>query len=282
MIDQCNKIAKSVDIRQRQTYERESKQLLRETYNSKHPKRKKQARKAQKRLRTLAGKQVRELERKMDESRKSLYQKELEKYNRVIHQQKNDKDKLYSLHKPFTRCISKGKDYRQYEFGNKIGVILTGNHGKNRKGKIILAIKGFIDNVYDGHTIEPLLDQMEAAGLKLPKELVYDRGGKGRSEIKGVNILIPSTAKKTDTKARKQLKRKKCRTRAAIEPIIGHLKSDFRMQKNYLSGESGVQINAYMAATAWNLKKKMEELKEKILLLIFRYMGREQCELNWI
>jgi len=145
--------------------------------------------------------------------------------------------------------------------------LITG--GKKGK-KIILAIKGFVGNPFDGHTIEPLLNQMEINNIRKPKELVYDRGGKGKSEINGVKILIPSPPKKTDTQYQKQTKRKKIRTRAAIEPIIGHLKTDFRMLQNYLWGEKGIQINALMAATAWNLKKLMEKLKENLLHFIFR------------
>ncbi|MCG7281352.1 hypothetical protein MHJ94_08600 [Chryseobacterium taklimakanense] len=116
---------------------------------------------------------------------------------------------------------------------------------------------------YDGHTIEPLLEQMETGGQQLPKELVYDRGGKGKTEIRGVKISIPGKPRKTDTAYQKHTKRKKFRTRA-IEPIIGHLKSNFRLAQNYLLGETGPQINALLAATAWNMKKTMEILKEKI------------------
>jgi len=121
-----------------------------------------------------------------------------------------------------------------------------------------------------GHTVEPLLDQQENHNFELPKESAYDRGGKGKSEIKGVKIIIPSPPKKTDTPYQKQTKRKNCRTRAAIEPIIGHLKTDFRMQQNYLWGEEGMQIDALMATTAWNLKKMPEKLKGKIFQIIFR------------
>ena len=112
-------------------------------------------------------------------------------------------------------------------------MITTANKGK----KIILGIKAFLQTPYDGHTIEPLLEQMETGGQKLPKELVYDRSGRGKSEIKGVKISIPSTPRKKDTAYQKQTKRKKFRTRAAIEPIIGHLKTDFRLAKNYFMGE---------------------------------------------
>ena len=78
---------------------------------------------------------------------------------------------------------------------------------------------------------------MKTNKIRLPKELAYDRGGKGKSEINGVKIIIPSSPKNTDTQYEKQQKRKKCRSRAAIEPIIGHLKSDYRLQQNYLWGE---------------------------------------------
>jgi IS5 family transposase len=73
--------------------------------------------------------------------------------------------------------------------------------------------------------------------LNLPKESVYDRGGKGNKQIKGVRILTPDQPKKTDTAYRKQQKRKKFRSRAGIEPIIGHLKTDFRLAQNHLSGK---------------------------------------------
>ena len=266
VIDKCNEIAKQEGINQRQRYTRVSKQLVRDTYNGKHPKRVKQAKKAQKRLKTLANKQLRELERKMTEEQKIIYRHDLALFQLAVNQQKKDKNKIYSLHKPFTKCIAKGKAHKPYEFGNKVGLITGGNKGM----KIILAIEAFLENPYDGHTIEPLLNQMNINEIALPKELAYDRAGKGKPEINGVTIITPAPPKKTDTAYEKRTKRKKCRARAAIEPIIGHLKTDFRMQQNYLWGEKGVKINAFMAATAWNLKKLMEKLKEDFLFFIFQ------------
>jgi IS5 family transposase len=113
---------------------------------------------------------------------------------------------------------------------------------------------------------------MEDNGLKLPEELAYDRGGKGKSQIKGVKIIIPSPPKVRDSRYQKQKKTKQCRTRAAIEPMIGHLKTDFRMAQNYLLREEGIQINAFMAATARNMKRFMEKLKENIFQFIFRLL----------
>ncbi|MGI6048703.1 MAG: transposase [Petrimonas sp.] len=91
----------------------------------------------------------------------------------------------------------------------------------------------------------------------------------------GVEIIIPGKPKISDFVYQKRKKRNKFRARAAIEPIIGHLKKNFRMEQNYLSGEKGIQINAYMAATAWNLKKMMEKLKEIFLYFIFRWFFRQ-------
>ncbi len=267
VIDKCNKIADKEGIKQRQKYLKESKQLVRDTYNGSHPKRRKQAKKAKKRLRTIANSQLRELDRKMTAQQKGRYAKDMELYQRVVNQQKNDKNKIYSLHKPFTNCIAKGKVHKPYEFGNKVGSISGGIKGK----KIILAIMGFLANPFDGHTIEPLINQMKTNAIPLPKELVYDRAGKGKSEILGVKILTPSPSKKSDTAYQKQVKRKKHRARAAIEPIQGHLKSDLRMAQNYLWGENGVQINALMAACAWNLKKMMEKLKEQLFIILSKW-----------
>jgi IS5 family transposase len=203
----------------------------------------------------------------MNARQKFIYGKDLELYTRVVNQEKHDKDKIYSLHKTFTKCISKGKAHKPYEFGNKVGIVSGGMKGK----KIILAVKGFIDNIFDGHTIESLLIQMRSNGIPLPGEIAYDRGGKCGGEVMGVKILIPSAPKKSDTAAQKRALRQKHRRRAAIEPIIGHLKSDFRMAQNYLGGVAGVQINALMSACAWNLKKMMEVLKKKFLRFICQH-----------
>jgi IS5 family transposase len=270
VIDGCNRIADDAGIKLRRSYRRESKQLIRDSYNGKHPKRMKLAKKARKRLKTIANVQIRDLQRKMSPEQAMVYQDKLELYQRAANQQVHDRDKVYSLHKPFTRCISKGKAHKQYEFGNKVGIIVTGNKGR----KIITAVQAFIENPYDGHTIEPLLEQMERNEQSLPDEIIYDRGGRGRKEIKGVKILIPDKTKKTDTNYMKQQKRKRFRSRAGIEAIIGHLKSDFRMGQNYLHGESGIQINALMSCAAWNLKKLMAVLGEQAARLFTRIFLR--------
>ncbi|MDR2814414.1 MAG: hypothetical protein LBB79_07155 [Prevotellaceae bacterium] len=98
-------------------------------------------------------------------------------------------------------------------FGSKVGLIASGKKGK----KIILAIQGFLGNPFGGHTIAPLLNQMQSNGLELPKSLVYDRGGKGQSAVAGVTNHYPIGQKKSEPRYRQEKKRGQCRARAAIE-----------------------------------------------------------------
>ncbi|UZR99668.1 IS5 family transposase [Chondrinema litorale] len=262
IIDSCNAVAKKEGIRQRQTYKRVGKQALRETHNGSHPKRRKQARKAQRKLKTIAGRLVRELYSQLCEEQLAVYGSHLNLFAQVLGQQRSDKNKIYSLHKSFTACIAKGKAHRQYEFGNKIGLMM------NPDSLVVLAIEAYQGNPHDSKTIEPLLKQTAQNLEYLPDEVVYDRGARGVGQIemgnKLVKVSIPKKPLKRDTAYQKREKRKKFRRRAAIEPVIGHLKTDFRMGQNYLHGSESPKINALMAAAGCNLKKLMEKLKENV------------------
>jgi IS5 family transposase len=268
VIDRCNAIADKEGIHQRQTYSRTSKQLLRDTYNPNHPKRLKKARKAQQKLKTLASRQLRELDRCLGRKAKKMYADDLKLYNKVIQQKKNDKDKIYSLHKPFTCCIAKGKAHKPYEFGNKVGLMV------NPKNLVVLAIEAFNGNPHDSNTIEPLINQAERLLQYKPEEIVYDRGGRGKSEINGVKILTPNKPLKKDSEYVKRSKRKKFRRRAAIEPLIGHLKKQFRMEQNYLHGDKSPKFNALLAAAAWNFRKLMEKLKIELQNFFFPFIQK--------
>jgi IS5 family transposase len=140
IIDKCAKISNTENIKQRQSYSRVSKQLLMETYNSEHPKRKKKAKRSQKKLQTIAGRVVREWERKIPDEVFADYKEQLELFKRILEQKRTDKNKIYSIHKPFTSCIAKGKAHKKYEYGNKTGLII------NPKELVILGIETFTGN----------------------------------------------------------------------------------------------------------------------------------------
>ena len=138
----------------------------------------------------------------------------------------------------------------------------------NPDSLVVLAIAAYQGNPHDSKTIEPLLEQTAQNLGYLPDEVVYDRGARGVAKMemgdKLVKVSIPKKPLKRDTAYQKRKKRKKFRRRAAIEPVIGHLKTDFRMGQNYLHGSVSPKINALMAAAGWNLKKLMEKLKENV------------------
>jgi len=263
IIDKCNDIAKKEGIVQRQTYVRTSKQLVRETHNRNHPKRRKKAKKADAKLKTIAGRLLRELERELSNNALKEHQKSIDMFYKILNQKRTDKNKIYSIYKPFTACIAKGKAHKQYEFGTKIGLTTT------FKSLIITAIKSYEGNPHDSKTIEPLLNQIKSNIGYTPQEIIYDRGGKGTKQIGNTKISTPDYRPlKRDTEYQRRNKRKKFRRRAAIEPVIGHLKTDFRMNQNYLWGEKSPQINAFLAATGWNLKKMMKQLKKEYKKLL--------------
>jgi len=250
IIDKCNDIAGKEGVSQRQTYTKTSKQLLRNTHNSTHPKRRKKAKKSGRKLKTISGRLIRELERKLSTVQLEKYSSVINMYIEVLAQKRLDKNKIYSLHKPFTACIAKGKAHKQYEFGNKVGLITT------FKTLIITAIKSFEGNPHDSKTIELLLDQMQSNFNYTPQEVVYDRGGKGQKQIGNTKISTPDYKPlKRDSEYQRRSKRKKFRRRAAIEPVIGHLKSHYRMGQNYLSGSTSSQINAFLPQQAGILRK---------------------------
>lgn len=264
IIDRCVKKARKSEITLRRSYKRTSKQLLRDTYNGTHPKRRKKANAAKRKLKTIAGRLVRELERKLP---RGDYVKELELYKKVLAQERNSKHKIYSLHEPEVYCMSKGKAHKKYEYGCKASVVLTQNTG------IIVGAMTFKTNVYDGHTLEPVLNQVERLTSNPPKTVTVDRGYKGKQNIGSTKIQMPKPPLKKDTAYQKRKKRKHHRRRAAIEPIISHLKHDHRAARNFLKGQIGDSVNFMMAAAGFNFKKLMKKLKDYSLWHFFEVVA---------
>ena len=228
IIEGCWKIADKEGIDFRQSYSRTLGQLMIDQRFWEHPKRKRKAMAAGLKIKTIAGRLVRDVERSLDaKDRLEAYDEQIWLYYRVLGQKRDSKDKIYIFLAPEVSCISKGKDHKKYEFGNKSGFVITKNSG------IILGAMAFKGNPYDGHTLEPQLDQVSDLMGRLPKVALVDRGYKGRKTILGVEIMIPGTGKgKT---AYERLKnRTRIRRRTAVEPVIGHLKSDYRMLRHYL------------------------------------------------
>jgi IS5 family transposase len=249
IINRLNKLAKLHGIKQRRTYAKETISLRVACRNFRHPKLRKQAKKAIRRLRTIAGTLLRELQRKLPQNILQEQQENFEIYEKVLAQKIKDKNKIYSLHEPDIYCISKGKDHKPYEYGRKASVVTT------LKNQIIVGVVSHDTNIHDSKTLKPALDAAEKNLQNPITSAVVDRGYKGAKQYVDAEVIIPSKPLKRDTEKQKKLKRKLCKKRSAIEPIIGHLKHDFRLTKNWLKGSQGDEINLLMAACAWNLRK---------------------------
>jgi IS5 family transposase len=262
VIDNCVKIAEKEGVVQRQSYKRVSKQLLRSAYFGHHPKRQKNARMARKKLRTIGKRVLRELERKLPENILKDYREIFSIYLKALTQEKTTKDKIYSLHEPQVACIAKGKSGKNYEFGTKLAVV------RGRKTGIISAVKRFSGNPHDSKTLEESLAQSErvrkSIGGTRPKRAATDRGFRGIKEVEGTVILLPT--KKEKTRYGQQVARLRFRARAAIEPCISHLKRNHSLGLNFLKGVAGDINNALLAGIGYNLKMRLNQIKEKILL----------------
>ena len=224
IIKKCVAIADEQGIELRQSYTRTLKRLLMDQRFRNHPKNKGKARKADKKVKTISGRLVRELERKLSPG---LYQDTLALFKKVLNQKKSDSNKIYSLHEPHTQCISKGKEHKKYEFGSKVSIITTKNSG------VIIGAINIEKNVHDSKTLEPAIEQQQRLTGIILKNNFVDRGYRGVKEVLGTKIIIPDAPGKERTPYEKQKLRKGFKRRAAIEPKIGHLKQDHRLSRNF-------------------------------------------------
>lgn len=261
MIHHLHKIAKREKLQLRRTYVREIKGHRLSLRFFKHPKKIKKAKAAIKRLRTIVGILIRDISRNLSEERLKQYQEQFDLFEKVSSQQIKDKNKILSLHETHVYAITKGKDHKKYEYGTKASVVTTEHSG------VIVGVAAHEKYEHDSKTLDAALTSAQSNRFKPIKEGTVDRGYQGAKEVLGVKICIPKAPLKRDTKYQKEQKRKKFRRRAAIEPVIGHLKSDYRLSRNYLKGFIGDEINLMMAATAWNLKKWMNNFIQLFFLL---------------
>ena len=267
MIHHLHRIAKEEEIQLRRTYVKEIKGHRISLRFFRHPEKIKKARAAMKRLKTITRILIRDISRKIDDKKLEKYQETFDLFLKVSDQKQKDSNKIYSLHEQHIYVIAKGKDHKKYEYGTKASLVTT------MKSNMIIGVCAHEKNEHDSKTLEAALASTNKHRTKSIKEAICDRGYLGKKKVDGTAICIPDSPKKRDTKYQKEQKRKKFRRRAAIEPIIGHVKSDHRMQRNYLKGFVGDEINLLMAASAFNLKKWMNNFLAVLFLYRILLLG---------
>ncbi len=231
-------------IRLRQSYIRVGKRAAVKASRYAHAKQFRRMRRQLRRLRTYVGRMIRDIERKALQMDDDLVIT-LSKASRLRNQQPQDSNKFYSWHEPEVKCISKGKAHKRYEFGQKAAVATT-----NRSNWFVAArlMKG---NPYDGHTLTETLEAAESMTGVEVSDVYVDKGYRGHGCKGSTRVHIAGSSLKNVSRS----ERKRRRRRSAIEPKIGHLKSDHRVRRCFLSGLEGDAVNIILAAAAANLRK---------------------------
>ena len=157
---------------------------------------------------------------------------------------------MYSLHAPEVECIGKGKPHKPYEFGVKVSVATPLNRCKG--GQFVAHVQALPGNPYDGHTLATVIPDLEQSiGASLAR-IITDAGYRGHHAPKEKRFKVyVAGSKRGLTPALKRAFRR----RAAVEPVIGHLKNEHRMGRNHLAHSTGDAINAVLAAVGYNFRR---------------------------
>ena len=249
--------ARKSGIELRQSYERVGKAAFVRSQRYAHARQMNRAKAQTRKLRTYLGRTIRDIERKSQGSQAlQEHFERLLQVTRRIHSQprkraEGDPPKLYSVHAPEAECIAKGKAHKQYEFGVKVGIVST------NKESFVIGAKSLPGNPYDGHTLQACIEQAERVSGVKPKEAYTDRGYRGHGcTTMNLKVWIAGAKRGVTAAIHRKLKR-----RNAVEPVIGHMKSDGRLARNFLKGIEGDAINALLCGAGHNMRKILKKLR---------------------
>ena len=229
-----------------------------------HAKQFKRANRSLRTLRTYLGRIIRDIARKVEGNAavlsvlsESALGRMLALARRVLDQKQHQRGpKVYSLHAPEVECIGKGKAHRPYEFGVKVSVATTLAHAKG--GQFVTHVKALPGNPYDGHTLATVIPEMEALVGNIIERILADKGYRGHNAPPDYKFRVFTSGQKRrmTPKIKRELRR-----RSAVEPVIGHLKSEHRMGRNYLWHREGDATNAVLAAVGYNFRRLIRWLR---------------------
>jgi IS5 family transposase len=252
------RLAAKHGIKLRQSYQRLAKRSLRLTNRYAQARQMRRARREIKRLKTFLGRVARDIDRKLA-SRPGLvahFAETLARVTRLLKQQKTDHAKLYALHAPEVECLAKGKAHKRYEFGVKVSIAAT-----NREG-LVLGMLALPGNPYDGHTLASALGQVERMTGTTVERAYVDRGYRGHG-LDYRRVFVSGRRRGVTPTIRRELRR-----RSAIEPTIGHMKADGRLDRNFLAGTRGDAVNAVLCGAGYNLRLILNYLRSLLRALL--------------
>ena len=245
-------LAEEEGLTLRQNYNREAPRLAAQIGRYAHAKQYRRMKKSLRTLRSRVGRVMRDVGRQLeriDPSRQDRAREILGRASRILTQQTKDKNKLYAFHAPEVECISKGKARTPYEFGVKVTVATTLKEG------FVVGMRSMPGNPYDGHTLAETIEQVSILADRAPKTVIVDRGYRG-VELDGIQILRSGQKRGITRTLHAMIKR-----RSAIEPTIGHMKSDGRLGRNWLKGALGDALHAVLCGAGHNVRLLLRALR---------------------
>ncbi|RQU49427.1 IS5 family transposase [Burkholderia cenocepacia] len=269
LLERCRehlvKAAARHGLKLRQNYNREAPRLESQIGRYAHAKQYKRMKKALRTLRSRVGRVMRDVERQLDgvaqQSRAAL-EDLIGRTKRILSQKQKDKNKLYALHAPEVECLAKGKARKPYEFGVKVSITTTHKEG------LVVGARSMPGSPYDGHTLAEALEQAAILSDVQPEIAVVDRGYKGVA-IDGVKVYHPGLRRGITRGLRAIIRR-----RSAIEPAIGHMKADGKLDRNWLKGALGDAIHAVLCGAGHNLRMILRKLRRFYALILAALLNR--------
>ena len=254
--------AKRAGLVLRQSYTRLAAQAFLQHGRYAKAKQMKRARRMQKKLKVYLGRVYRDVKRKLTTlpELQANFQNLLSRLDRLLSQQRQDKQKLYSVHAPEVECLAKGKAHKPYEFGVKVSVATT------QTRNFIVGMQALAGTPYDGHTLVGQLEQVKRLTGQIPSRCVVDQGYRGHGIEPSQTEILISRQRRSLTWALKRVLRR----RNAIEPIIGHMKEDGWLGRNHLKGNLGDKLNALLCGVGQNLRAILRHLRIFWLQFVMR------------
>jgi IS5 family transposase len=275
-IEKLAELAKSEGVELRQSYLRVAKRAAIMVGRYTHAHQFRRARRELKFLRTRLGRIIRDISRKIagNAALEDRFGPLLDLALRVrLQEQRQRGPKVYSLHAPEVECIGRGKARAPYEFGCKVSITTPVTAPKG--GQFVLHAKALHGNPYDGHTLGPVIADLEKLTGVTVRRVHGDKGYRGHNYPDRFKVWISGQVRHVTKAIRREMRR-----RAAVEPVIGHLKDDHRLRRNYLKGRAGDRINTVLAAAGYNfslLRRWFEEFWRALLLLTLRRAFSPPC-----
>jgi len=268
------RLANKVGVELRQSYRRVGKFALIKHQRYAHAHQFKRANRSLRKLKTYLGRVIRDIGRRIagDDDLEEIFARELSLARRVLAQDRHQRGrKVYSLHAPEVECIGKGKAHRPYEFGVKVSIATPVKHSAG--GQFVAHVATLPGNPYDGHTLAQVIPDTQALLGNVLERIIADAGYRGHNAPAEHRFRVYTAGQRR--RVNQQIKRE-FKRRAAIEPVIGHLKDDHRMGRNYLAHSRGDAINAILAAVGHNFRRLIQWLRLLLLRILIAFGSASQ------